>query len=207
MRIVLLGAPGSGKGTQAELLEKKFGIPQISTGNILRKNIVDKTPLGLAAKHYLDDGQLVPDKIVIDIIRNRIKVKDCKSGFILDGFPRTLEQGMALEKMIKIDVVIYLDVLEHDIERRIISRRICPNCHKVFSLLNYFETKCDDCGAELIQRDDDKLEVIRNRIDTYNRDTAPLIKYYIKSKKLERIIGSDSAEDVNNCIIESLKRR
>jgi adenylate kinase len=181
MNLIILGAPGSGKGTQTTRLKAKLNIPAISTGDMFRKEIKEETELGKRIKKYLDSGQLVPDEIVIDVIKERIKQPDCKNGFILDGFPRTLEQAKALDKIVKIDACINLSVPKEIIVKRLSARRTCKNCGEIYNLLVLkpkVDGVCDKCGGPLFQRDDDRESVIEERFRVYERQTEPLLKYY-----------------------------
>ena len=218
MIIIMLGAPGTGKGTVASLLAKELGIPQVSTGDIFRKNIKEQTELGKLAEQYISKGQLVPDDVTIDLVKNRLKESDAKEGVILDGFPRTVRQAEELDKILQnnqseVDIVINLVTPEEEIVERIENRRVCPECKAVYNLkLNppSQEGICDKCGHELVQRKDDNVDTIKSRIKTYIDVTSPLIEYYEKKEKLytaevsERInrLGSDVAKDV----IELLKK-
>lgn len=204
MRLVLLGAPGVGKGTQAKKLIDKYGIPQISTGDILRKAVADGTPLGKEAKSYMDKGELVPDKVVIGLIQDRLKQADCKKGFILDGFPRNTAQAETLDGMLKklgmpIDSALSVDVPKDDLMKRLTGRRTCKNCQQMYNV--YFSPPkkagvCDKCGGELFQRDDDKEETIKRRLDVYDAQTAPLIDYYNKKGILKSVMGIGSIDDI-----------
>lgn len=208
MNIILLGPPGGGKGTQARFITEKFGIPQISTGDMLRDAVTNKTDLGLKAKEYMDAGKLVPDDLVIQIVEERLKRDDCKDGFILDGFPRTLLQAEALDKILirmskKIDYVINIDVPAEDIVKRLTSRRICKKCGNIYNLLSNppkIDGKCDICGGELYQREDDKEETVRRRLQVYKEDTEPLIMYYKSKGVLKTIDGRKDIDDVKNLI-------
>lgn len=218
MIIIMLGAPGTGKGTVASLLAKELGIPQVSTGDIFRKNIKEKTELGKLAESYISKGNLVPDDVTIDLVKNRLKESDAKEGVILDGFPRTVRQAEELDKILQnnqseVDIVINLVTPEEEIVERIENRRVCPECKAVYNLkLNppSQEGICNKCGHELVQRKDDNVDTIKSRIKTYIDVTSPLIEYYEKKEKLytaevsERInrLGSDVAKDV----IELLKK-
>ncbi len=218
MIIIMLGAPGTGKGTVASLLAKELGIPQVSTGDIFRKNIKEKTELGKLAESYISKGNLVPDDVTIDLVKSRLKESDAKEGVILDGFPRTVRQAEELDKILQnnqseVDIVINLVTPEEEIVERIENRRVCPECKAVYNLkLNppSQEGICDKCGHELVQRKDDNVDTIKSRIKTYIDVTSPLIEYYEKKEKLytaevsERInrLGSDVAKDV----IELLKK-
>lgn len=195
MRIILFGAPGSGKGSQAKLIKEEFGIPQISTGDILRENISKQTQLGIIAKTYMDQGRLVPDELVVELVKQRLSQEDCKNGFILDGFPRTISQAEQLMKFAEIDVVVYIDVSMIEVERRALTRRLCPSCGKIFNIAEKFIEVCDDCSATLIQREDDKLEVVRKRIETYLEQSEPLIELYKKKNILTTVFSGDSPEE------------
>ena len=195
MKIVLFGAPSSGKGSQAKLISNEFGLPQISTGDILRDNIQRQTEIGKFVESIINRGELVPDNIMIEIIKERINEEDCKNGYILDGFPRTLEQAKMLLKITNIDVVIYIDVSIIEVERRALSRRICPACGKIYNISNKFIENCDDCGAKLIQRDDDKIDVIRHRIEKYLSQSESLIEFFRKKKLLKTVFSAESPEE------------
>ncbi|MEK7823053.1 MAG: adenylate kinase [Nitrospirota bacterium] len=204
MRLVLLGAPGAGKGTQAKKLIEKHGIPQISTGDILRKAVADGTPLGKEAKSYMDKGDLVPDKVVIGLIEDRLKQPDCKKGFILDGFPRNTPQAETLDAMLKklnmpLDSALSVDVPKDDLTKRLTGRRTCKGCQQMYNV--YFSPPkkngvCDKCGGELFHRDDDKEETIKRRLDVYDAQTAPLINYYKKSGILKSVIGVGGIDEI-----------
>ena len=214
MNIILLGPPGGGKGTQARFITEKFGIPQISTGDMLRDAVTNKTDLGLKAKEYMDAGKLVPDDLVIKIVEERLKRDDCKDGFILDGFPRTLLQAEALDKILtrmskKIDYVINIDVPAEDIVKRLTSRRICKKCGNIYNLLSNppkIDGKCDICGGELYQREDDKEETVRRRLQVYKEDTEPLIMYYKSKGVLKTIDGRKDIDDVKNLIERTISK-
>ena len=193
MNLIMLGAPGSGKGTMAKLIAKDFELPHISTGDIFRENIKNQTEIGKQAKAIMDKGELVPDEITIKIEENRLKEDVCKDGFILDGFPRNLIQARALEKFAKIDRVILLDVPNEEIERRIAGRRACRDCGEIYNTETYDKTTCAKCGRELYQRDDDKLETVRNRLEVYEKQTAPLIDFY--QDKIFRAEGKDTPQE------------
>ena len=204
MRLVLLGAPGAGKGTQAKKLIEKHGIPQISTGDILRKAVADGTPLGKEAKSYMDKGELVPDKVVIGLIEDRLKQPDCKKGFILDGFPRNTAQAETLDVMLKklnmpLDSALSVEVPKDDLMKRLTGRRTCKGCQQMYNI--YFSPPkkngvCDRCGGELFHRDDDKEETIKRRLDVYDAQTAPLISYYKKSGILKSVIGVGGIDEI-----------
>jgi adenylate kinase len=212
VKIVMLGPPGAGKGTYATRLAPKLGIPTISTGDLLRA-ARDDPEFGETIKKYQDSGELVPDEIVIKILKKRLEQEDAKNGFILDGFPRTLEQAKALEDISNIDAVINLDVPEEIIVQRLSSRRICPKCGAIYNLLYLkpkVDNKCDKCGAELIQRDDDKPEAIKERLKVYHEKTEPLIDFY-KNKGVLITITTDRIdvppEEQVEKIMEKLKEK
>ena len=194
MKIVLFGAPGSGKGTMAKKINAEFNWPQISTGDLLRSHIAKGTELGKTAKAYIDKGQLVPDELVIKLVKERINEEDCKNGYILDGFPRTFEQAIQLDKIDNIDIVIYLDISMEDVKERAKYRRICPACGKIFAIKETGLLNCDDCNTLLVHRDDDQQEVVEKRITTYLNQSQPLIEYYEKHNILERVKGADTPE-------------
>ncbi len=209
MNLILLGGPGAGKGTQAKLIVEKYKIPQISTGDMLREAVKQGTELGKKAKEYMDKGELVPDEIVIGIVKERLKQPDCDRGFILDGFPRTIAQAEALDKILdeigkKIDAVINIQVPEEEIVRRIVNRRTCKNCGAIYHLIYSppkEPNKCDKCGGELYQRDDDKEETVRERLRVYREQTEPLIEYYQKKGILYNV---DGTKDING-VFEEIK--
>lgn len=210
MRIILLGPPGCGKGTQAEIICKNFSIPHISTGDILRDNVKRGSEIGSKAKEYMDSGRLVPDEIIISMMKGRFSEKDCKNGFLLDGFPRTITQAEALDDLLKqmkisLDYIINIDVPDEDIINRISKRLSCSNCGEVYNLI-YKKPKnemtCDSCGLKLNQRDDDKEEVVRNRLDVYRKQTAPLIEYY--KDKIKNVDGRKNISEVTKEILRLL---
>ena len=212
MKLILLGAPGAGKGTQAEVICKHLGIPAISTGNILREALKSGTEMGLKAKAFMDAGQLVPDEIVIGIIKDRLAEEDCKNGFILDGFPRTIPQAEALDAALaklndKIDYAINVEVPDDNIINRMGGRRACVGCgatyHVVFNAPKLEDT-CDSCGEKLILRDDDKPETVKKRLDVYHEQTQPLIDYYKKAGALREVDGTVDMEDVFQAIVKVL---
>jgi adenylate kinase len=207
MNLIFLGAPGAGKGTHAEILSKDVGIPQISTGNIIREALKSGTEMGLKAKSYIEAGKLVPDDVVIGIIRDRLAQDDCANGFILDGFPRTIPQAEALDKMVRIDRVINLDVPESLILRRLSGRRVCSNCGASYNVDTRPPKKegiCDVCGGTLVQRKDDNPETVRERLKVYHEQTEPRIDYYEKQGKLRTVHGTDdtdsTARDIKNAL-------
>lgn len=208
MKLILLGAPGAGKGTQAEILSAKLGIPTISTGNILRAAIKEKTPLGLQIKASMDAGKLVSDDLVIGIVVERIAKPDCANGFILDGVPRTLPQAEALDKHgVKFDHVLSIEIEDSVIEERMSGRRVCPDCGTPFHVVSRppkQEGICDNCGGKLAQRNDDKPETVRDRLATYHRDTEPLVDYYKAKGIVVPIKNQDTIEDTSRVISEAL---
>ncbi|MBR1779482.1 MAG: adenylate kinase [Clostridia bacterium] len=209
MNIILLGAPGSGKGTQAEFIEKHLSIKSISTGNIIRAELKSGTQLGELAKSYIDKGLLLPDEVVIDIVKEAIKGKDYQNGFILDGFPRTIPQAEALDRLgIKIDKVIDIEVDDEAIINRISGRRVCAVCGATYHLVNKkpkVDNVCDKCKNTLIQRKDDEIETVRDRLKIYHEQTEPLIKYYKSKGKLVKINGNNSVENTTKLVLESLE--
>lgn len=214
MNLILLGGPGAGKGTQAKKLIDKYGIPQISTGDILRAAVKEGTEMGRKAKEYMDAGKLVPDAVVIGIIKDRLAQPDCQKGFILDGFPRTVPQAEALDKVLagldtKIDHVISIDVDEEALVTRLTGRRTCKNaaCGQMYHIKftpPKKEKVCDKCGSELYQRDDDNETTVRSRLATYNQATKPLIDYYTKEGLVRPIAGVGGIEDIFNKIVTIL---
>lgn len=203
-KIILLGPPGAGKGTQAKLLAAKNGLAHLSTGDILRDEVARGTDLGKKAKEYMDRGDLVPDQLIIDMIRGRL---DESAGFILDGFPRTVTQAEALEKIVAMDIAINIALSREDVIKRLSSRRVCRKCGKIYNLLYNppaVDGVCDECGGELYQRDDDKREVIENRYDVYQQATAPLIGFYKERGLLVDVDGSKGTEEVTEQIAAAL---
>ncbi|MDO8886042.1 MAG: adenylate kinase [Candidatus Oleimmundimicrobium sp.] len=209
---MLLGAPGAGKGTQAKVIAKKYNMSHISTGDMLRLAVANKTKLGIKAKEYMDKGELVPDEVVVGIVKDRLLEEDCKRGFILDGFPRTVAQSDALKRALaeagkKIDVALSINVSEDELVKRLTGRRSCKNCGKVYHLIfNPPKIKglCDICGKELYQRDDDTVETVKNRLEVYRKQTAPLIDYYKDEGILKTINGEKPIADVECSVIELL---
>lgn len=214
MKIILLGGPGAGKGTQAKLLKEHYNVPHISTGDILRANIKNNTELGKEAKKYIDQGLLVPDELVVHLIENRIAEDDCKKGYILDGFPRTIPQAKALDKVLesindKIDIVVNIEVSDASIVKRMSGRRSCLKCGASYHTEHNppkTEGICDVCGNELILRDDDKPETVANRLGVYHEETKPLIEYYTNKNMLVTIDGLRPIEVVTRDIISSIER-
>ena len=208
MKIIMLGAPGAGKGTQAKKIAKKYQIPHISTGDIFRANIKNGTELGKKAKTYMDQGLLVPDELVCDLVVDRVQQEDCKEGYILDGFPRTIPQAESLDKALAalgeaVDYAINVEVPDENIVTRMGGRRACVGCGATYHLV-YAPTKvegvCDACGAELILRDDDKPETVQKRLGVYHEQTQPLIDYYNKKGILKEVDGTMDMEDVFQAI-------
>ena len=215
MNLMLFGAPGAGKGTQAKFLIEKYNIPQISTGDILRAAIADKTDMGMEAKKFMDAGQLVPDSTIIGIIKDRLAVADCKNGFILDGFPRTIIQARELESIAKefgfdIDAVINIDVPSEKLIKRLSGRRTCKDCgttyHVVFNPPKT-EGVCDKCGGELYQRPDESEDAVQVRLDTYEKQTRPLIDYYTMKGELTNVNGDQSMDAVYADIKKNLEAK
>ena len=206
MNIIFLGPPGAGKGTQAQIVCQRLGIPQVSTGDMLRAAIAAGTEMGLKAKAYMDQGQLVPDEVVIGIVKDRLADPDCQKGYILDGFPRTVEQAKALSTFAKIDVAINLDVPDDVLVKRLSGRRVCPLCGAPYHVdrLNG-ETVCRADGTPLIQRDDDKAETVLNRLAVYHQKTAPLIDHYREAGLLKNIGGGLSLEEISEEIFRTLE--
>ena len=208
MRIVLLGAPGSGKGTQSQLMVERYGIPQISTGDLLRAEVAKGTPLGLQAKAAMDAGQLVPDELVLAMIRNRLAQPDAHKGFILDGFPRNIPQAEALDRMLgemgqPLDLALLIDVDFEVLMQRLTGRRTCESCGRVYNVYTNppkFDERCDECGGVLRQRADDNEETISNRLRVYEAQTAPLIDYYRNQGKLRTVQGVGEIEDIFRAI-------
>jgi len=211
-RVVLLGPPGAGKGTQAKLLEEKFAAPQISTGDILRKAVADQSLLGKQASEYIRRGELVPDRLIIDLVADRLKQKDCETGFVLDGFPRTIAQAQSLEEILKkmglgLDCVLSVQVPHKLIVERLSGRRTCKGCgalyHVVFDPPKAAGT-CNRCGGELFQRDDDREETVTNRLKVYDDQTAPLVSYYRERGLLREIDGVGEVADIGKRVVRAL---
>lgn len=209
MNMIFLGAPGAGKGTQAEVVCKELNIPAISTGNMLREAVKNGTPAGLAAKECMDRGDLVPDDVVIGILKDRIAQDDAKNGFILDGFPRTVSQAEALDKMgVQIDKVVEINVPDEKITARMSGRRVCEGCGNSYHI-EYKPTKvegiCDACGAKVVQRIDDKPETVKARLATYHEKTAPLKDYYAAKGKLVTVDGQDEIAETSRLTLAAIK--
>lgn len=209
MNLILLGAPGAGKGTQAEKICEKYNIPAVSTGNIIREALKNGTDMGLKAKSYIDAGALVPDEVVIGIIKERLKEDDCKNGFILDGFPRTIPQAEALDAMgINIDKVVDIEVPDDKIAARLSGRRVCLKCGATYHL-EYKKPKedgiCDVCGDEIVQRKDDKPETVIDRLNVYHEQTEPLKDYYAKTGKLVIVEGQEEVAQTTALVFRALE--
>lgn len=208
MKLILLGAPGAGKGTQAEVICKKLDIPAISTGNIIREAIKNGTQMGLSAKRYIDSGDLVPDDVIIGIMKDRLAEADCKNGFILDGVPRTIAQAEALDKMgVTIDLVLDIEVRDEDIVKRLSGRRVCSSCAASYHIIykpSKEEGKCSICGADLMIRADDKPETVLDRLKVYHDMTEPLKDYYAKQNKLVIVEGQGEVSDTSSLVLKAL---
>lgn len=212
MKLVMLGAPGAGKGTQAKILAKKYDIPHISTGDIFRKNISENTALGVEAKKYMDNGQLVPDEVTINMVKDRLQQDDCRKGYLLDGFPRTVAQADALNSFLiergeQLDTALLIKVPNEFILERMTGRRVCPSCgasyHVKFNPPSN-DGKCDLCGSEVIQRKDDTVETVKERLDVYGKETQPLIEFYSNKNLLSEVDGTKAINEVFRGICEIL---
>ncbi|SHJ78219.1 Adenylate kinase [Clostridium cavendishii DSM 21758] len=212
MKIVLLGPPGAGKGTQAKSISNRYSIPHISTGDIFRKNISENTPLGIEAKKYIDNGQLVPDEVTIDMVKDRLQHDDCKNGYLLDGFPRTVHQAEALQEFLQgrgenLDTALLIEVPMDFILERMTGRRVCPSCgasyHVKFNPTK-IQGKCDVCGSDVIQRKDDGEETVKERLDVYQRQTQPLIDFYKDKNQLSVVDGTKAINEVFESICSLL---
>lgn len=211
MKIILLGPPGAGKGTQAKSISNRYFIPHISTGDIFRKNISENTPLGIEAKSYMDDGQLVPDEVTINMVRDRLNQEDCKNGYLLDGFPRTVSQAEALQDFLKkkdqkLDTALCIEVPREFILERMTGRRVCPSCgasyHTKFN--PPVNRKCELCGSDVVQRKDDTAETVKERLDVYDRETQPLIDFYKNIDLLSVVDGTKAINEVFGSICSLL---
>tara|TARA_B100001146_G_C16089578_1_gene394368 strand:+ start:149 stop:793 length:645 start_codon:yes stop_codon:yes gene_type:complete len=212
MRLLLIGPPGGGKGTQAEFLVNTFSIPQISTGDMLRKNVHDKTKLGNEAQKYMQSGKLVPDTVILNIIKERLAEQDCNKGYILDGFPRTMPQAQGLDELLvilkqKMDFVIIMKIEDSIIINRLSNRRSCEKCNKIYNLIYdppLLAQKCNDCNGELYMREDDIPETIQQRLHIYHQQTEPVIEYYVKQNISKEIDAHGSIEEIKNNILEKI---
>ena len=208
MKLNLLGAPGAGKGTQADVLAEKLSIPTISTGNILRAAIKNETPVGLKAKAFMDNGSLVPDDVVIGIVKERLAEADCENGYILDGMPRTIAQAQALEEAgVSIDAALLIDLADEIIEKRMTGRRTCSKCGATYHIEaapSKVEGICDKCGTELSIRKDDMPETVKNRLKIYHMETEPLISFYSERGKLRTVEGTGSVAETTKLVFETL---
>ena len=208
MKLILLGAPGAGKGTQAEIISKRLGIPTISTGNILRAAVKNGTPIGLKAKEYMDAGKLVPDEVIIGVISERLAEADCQNGFILDGVPRTIPQAEALEKAgISFDAVVSIEISDEEIVERMAGRRVCTACGAPYHVKNMppkVEGVCDACGGKLEARADDKPEVVRDRLQVYHKETAPLKDFYAARNLLKTVDNQPTVAETTTAILNAL---
>lgn len=209
MKLILLGAPGAGKGTQAEILSAKLGIPTISTGNILRAAIEAKIPTGIQAKSYMDKGMLVPDEVVIEIVTQRLEQPDCAKGFILDGMPRTIAQAEALDRAgVTFDRVLSIEISDEEIQERMAGRRVCSRCgapYHIHARPTKVEGVCDSCGGPVVQRDDDKAETVRHRLSVYHQQTEPLKSYYQAKGNLSLVANQPTIEATSKVVMEALE--
>ena len=208
MKLILLGAPGAGKGTQADIISQRLNIPTISTGNMLRAAVKNGTPIGLKAKEYMDAGKLVPDEVIIGIVAERLAEADCANGYILDGVPRTIAQAEALEAAgIHFDVVLSIEISDQEIIARMGGRRACTACgatYHVVSAPSKVEGKCDKCGTDLVLRDDDKPETVKNRLEVYHKETEPLKDFYAQRGNLKSVDNQPSIEATTKVVFEAL---
>ena len=209
MKLVLIGVPGAGKGTQAQIISRKFCIPAISTGSILRDAVKNETPIGRKVKDYMESGNLVPDDVVVSIVVERLEEPDCKNGYILDGMPRTIGQAKALEEAgVDIDVALYLKVTDSDVEERMTGRRICGKCNVIYHVRTNppkRENICDSCHGELVIREDDEPETVKNRLRVYREETAPLIEFYKSRNKLKSVDNKPTIEATTEVIYKVLE--
>ena len=211
VKIILLGPPGAGKGTQAKSISNRYSIPHISTGDIFRKNISENTPLGIEAKSYMDNGQLVPDEVTINMVKDRLQQDDCKKGYLLDGFPRTVSQAEALQGFLKernekLDTALCIEVPREFILERMTGRRVCPSCGASYHIKFNppADGKCELCGSDVVQRKDDTAETVRERLDVYERETQPLIDFYKKIDLLSVVDGTQAINEVFGSICKLL---
>ncbi len=208
MKLLMLGAPGAGKGTQAARVAEALHIPHISTGDLFRANIRNHTELGILAESYISKGQLVPDEVTINMLMSRLADEDCANGYILDGFPRTIPQAEALTGRTSLDCAINLDVKDEDIMNRMSGRRVCPKCGASYHIVSNPPRKegiCDVCGDQLIIREDDKAETVKNRLDVYHEQTAPLIDYYEKQGILKQVDGAKPLSEVTEAVLRAIQ--
>ena len=211
MKLILLGAPGAGKGTQAEIISEKYNIPTVSTGNIIRAALKNGTEMGIKAKSYIDAGELVPDNVVIGIIKERLSEPDCKEGYILDGFPRTIPQAVALDDMgFVIDAALSIEVADSEIVKRMSGRRVCEKCgasyHTEYTKPDV-EGVCNICGGNLVIRKDDEPETVKNRLNVYHEQTEPLKDFYKSCGKLIEVQGQDEVKDTTRLVLEALENQ
>ncbi len=210
MKLVIFGPPNAGKGTQSQKLSEKYKIPQVSTGDLLRKAVADKTPLGLKVKSYLDQGRLGPDRLIVQIIKERIAKPDCRNGYILDGFPRTMAQAYELDKITQVDLVLNIVVDFDALLERAVGRRLCPKDGMVYHIKHNppkkQSGKCDKCGTDLVQRDDDREETVRERLRVYKEQTEPLIEYYETKCKLVDVDGASGIDSVFNQMVVAIEK-
>ncbi len=207
MKLVIFGPPSAGKGTQAQKLAQRYGIPQVATGDLLREHVAKKTPIGLKVKEYLDSGKLGPDDLIVQMIEERVSKQDCRDGYLLDGFPRTIGQAKELEKMTEVDLVLNIVVDLEVLVERAVGRRICPKCAAVYHVkFNTPKTGgvCDKCGSALIQRDDDKEATVRNRLKVYQEQTAPLVEHFKRKGVLVDIDGSGGIDAVHAQMVAAI---
>ncbi|MBN2422990.1 adenylate kinase [Candidatus Woesearchaeota archaeon] len=208
MKLIFLGPPGAGKGTQAEKLSKELAIPHISTGDIFRENIKNQTELGVKAKSFIDQGLLVPDEVTNNMVKNRLNKEDCSNGYILDGYPRTVNQADFLSVIQDIDKVINFTLSDEQIIKRISGRRTCKKCGAIFHIMWKKPKKqgiCDNCGSQLVQRSDEMPETVKKRLDVYNQQTSPLINYYKKKDLLVNVDASPSIDEIFNNVLDFIK--
>ena len=205
MNLVFLGPPGAGKGTQAAVVSQALNVPHISTGDMFRKAMREGTPTGLKAKAFIDQGKLVPDSVTIEMVKERLSEDDCKNGYLLDGFPRNLDQAEALASFSKLDAVVDISVADEKLIARLSGRRFCPKCSGTFHITKLGDSKiCPDCGAELIQRADDNPATIANRLSVYHNETSPLTAYYAQKGLLKQVDGDLPVEEVSSAILKAL---
>lgn len=209
MKLIVFGPPSAGKGTQAQKLSAKYGLPQVSTGDLLRKAVANKTPLGLKVKSYLDQGRLGPDNLIVKLIKERVSKPDCRNGYLLDGFPRTMGQAKELDKMTEVDLALNIIVDFEALVERAVGRRSCPKCGAVYHVKFNPPMNagiCENCGSKLVQRDDDKEETVRNRLKVYQEQTAPLVDHYRKKGKLVDIDGSGGIDAVFSQMVKAVAK-